>query len=420
MVPGAYTPAGGLDLEDPTSTLFQLALGVRPPWRVEKIAFDPNQRRLDIQLDFERGARFQCPECKAGDCPVHDTTEKEWRHLNFFQHEAYLHARVPRVRCDQHGVRQVEVPWAREGSGFTLLFEALAMVLMREMPVKAASRIVGEQDTRLWRVLMHYVEVARSLEDFSELSQVGVDETSHRRGHDYVSVFVDLDRSKVAFVTPTREKKVMAEFKTDLEAHGGYAAKIANFSADLWQPYRDGIREHFPNAQLTIDRYHILQLLNRAVDEVRRREQRIQPGLKQTRYIWLKKPSNLSARQREDLPYLRRRHRKTARAYELKLEFEDLWQLSAAEAPHYLDDWCARVYRTHKGLDPLKDFVDTIDAHWDDMLRWFQTRITNGVLEAINSLVQAAKRRARGYRTDRHYIAMIYMTAGKLNFGLPT
>ena len=145
---------------------------------------------------------------------------------------------------------------------------------------------------------------------------------------------------------------------------------------------------------------------------------RSQPGLKKTRSVWLKRPSNLTARQKEDLGFLRRRYRRTARAYELKLEFEDLWQLTADAAPGYLDDWCDRVYRSR--LNPLKDFVDTVDAHWDDILRWFQTRITNGVLEAINSLIQAAKRRARGYRTDKHYIAMIYMTAGKLSFGLPT
>ena len=137
------------------------------------------------------------------------------------------------------------------------------MLLMREMPVKAASRIVGEQDTRLWRVLLHYVEVAREREDFAAVSQVGVDETSHRRGHDYVSVFVDLDRAKVILATPTREKKVMAEFRTDLEAHGGKAERVINLSADLWRPYRDGIQENFPNARLTIDRYHVIQLLNR-------------------------------------------------------------------------------------------------------------------------------------------------------------
>jgi transposase len=416
---GLIISAGGAAVQDPTNSLFQLALGLEPPWQVELLEFSAERHRLDIRLGFPRGAHFPCPECGAGDCPVHDVIEKEWRHLNFFQHEAYLQARVPRIRCQQHGVRQVSVPWAREGSGFTLLFEALAMLLMREMPVKAAARLVGEQDTRLWRMLLYYVELGRSREDFSEVAQVGVDETSHRRGHDYVSVFVDLDRAKAIFATPTREKKVIAEFKADLEAHGGKAEKVANFSADLWQPYREGIQENFANARLTIDRYHILQLLNRAVDEVRRREQRSSPGLKQTRYIWLKKQSNLTARQREDLPYLRRRHRRTARAYELKLEFEDLWQLPADQATSYLEDWCNRVYRT-RGLDPIKDFVDTIDVHWDDVLRWFQTRITNGVLEAINSLVQAAKRRARGYRTDKHYIAMIYMIAGKLSFGLPT
>jgi transposase len=299
-------------VEDPTNSLFELALGLTPPWRVEKIDFDSEQHRLDLHLGFERGARFPCPECTAPDCPVHDSSDKQWRHLNFFQHEAYLHARVPRVRCDRHGVRQVAVPWAREGSGFTLLFEALAMLLMREMPVKAAARVVAEQDTRLWRVLLHYVEVAREREDLSAVSQVGVDETSHRRGHDYVSVFVDLDRAKVIFATPTREKKVMVEFKADLEAHGGEAERVLNFSADLWPPYRDGIKENFPNAALTIDRYHVIQLLNQALDEVRRREQRSQPGLKKTRYIWLKKRSELSARQQEDLSYFRRRYRKIA------------------------------------------------------------------------------------------------------------
>jgi transposase len=136
----------------------------------------------------------------------------------------------------------VAVPWAREGSGFTLLFEALATLLMREMPVKAAARIVAEHDTRLWRVLLHYVEQARAKEDFSAVRDVGVDETSHRRGHDYVSVFVDLDRAKAIFATPTREKKVVAEFRADLEAHGGGADKVANFSLDMWGPTATGSR----------------------------------------------------------------------------------------------------------------------------------------------------------------------------------
>ena len=144
--------------------LFQAALGLAHPWFVKTIDFDAAAKRLDIFLDFERGARFGCPEpdCHAAACPVHDTVEKEWRHLDFFQHEAYLHSRTPRVECDTHGVRLVKVPWARPGSGFTLLFEALAMTLLAAMPVKAAGDLVGEHDTRMWRILHHHVEEARA------------------------------------------------------------------------------------------------------------------------------------------------------------------------------------------------------------------------------------------------------------------
>jgi transposase len=132
--------------------LFQLALGLVPPWMVADAKFDADKKRLDIEIDFKAGGRFSCPECGKVDCPVHDTVKKTWRHLNFFQHQAFLHARVPRIDCPDHGVRLVTVPWARPGSGFTLLFEAFVMTLVKGMPVAAAARLVGEHDTRLWRV----------------------------------------------------------------------------------------------------------------------------------------------------------------------------------------------------------------------------------------------------------------------------
>jgi transposase len=141
--------------------LFEAALGLQDPWRLERLEFDADAHRLDLHLDFVRGARFSCPECDAQGCAVHDTTEKTWRHMDFFQHRAFLHARVPRVTCAVHGVRQVQVPWARPESGFTLLFEALLMALLSDMPVKAVADLVGEHDTRLWRVLHHYVDQAR-------------------------------------------------------------------------------------------------------------------------------------------------------------------------------------------------------------------------------------------------------------------
>jgi hypothetical protein len=119
--------------------LFQLALGLVPPWMVVDAKFDADQKRLDIEIDFKTGGRFACPKCGKADCPVHDTVKKTWRHLNFFQHEAFLHARVARIDCPDCGVRLINVPWARPGSGFTLLFEALVMALVKDMPVAAAA-----------------------------------------------------------------------------------------------------------------------------------------------------------------------------------------------------------------------------------------------------------------------------------------
>ena len=140
--------------------LFQLALGLVPPWMVADAKFDADKKRLDIEIDFKTGGRFACPDCGRADCPVHDTVKKTWRHLNFFQHQAFLHARVPRIDCPDHGARLVAVPWARPGSGFTLLFEAFVMTLVKGMPVAAAARLVGEHDTRQWRIVQHYVEKA--------------------------------------------------------------------------------------------------------------------------------------------------------------------------------------------------------------------------------------------------------------------
>jgi transposase len=140
--------------------LLQLALGIMPPWLVDAATFDAEKRRLDIEIDFATGGRFPCPECGRAGCPTHDTVKKTWRHLDFFQHQAFLNARVPRIDCSDCGVRLVNVPWARPGSCFTLLFEAMAMTLVTAMPVRAAARIVREHDTRLWRVVIHYVEAA--------------------------------------------------------------------------------------------------------------------------------------------------------------------------------------------------------------------------------------------------------------------
>lgn len=395
--------------------LFKAALGLQDPWVVVSMDFDPAGHRLDLHLDFPRGARLPCPEGDEDACAVHDTQTKTWRHLDFFQHQAYLHARVPRISCPVHGVRQVFVPWARPESGFTLLFEALLMALLTEMPVRAVADLVGEHDTRLWRVLHHYVELARSARSDKGVRRVGIDETSARRGHDYISLFVDLDHSSVLYATEGRDHEVLERFAADLIAHGGDPENITDACCDMSPAYIAGIETSLPNAEITFDRYHLAQLLSKAIDEVRRDEAPFRPELKRTRYLWLKRPGKLSDRQRADLAWLRVRGRglRTARAYSWRLAFDAFFDQPPALAEDYLDRWYRGAIRSRLG--PIKDFAYTVGEHWDGVLRWHTTRISNGVLEGINSLVQAAKRRARGYRTTRNLIVMTYLIAGKLD-----
>jgi transposase len=400
--------------------LLQLALGLAPPWKVVTCQFDAEQRRLDIHLDFPRGSRFSCPSCGQGDCPAHDTQEKSWRHLNFFQHEAHLNARVPRIRCGRCGILQVALPWARPGSGFTLLFEAFIMILAQAMPVKRIAELIGENDTRLWRVLYHYVHQAREQADYSDVRQLGVDETASKRGHNYVSLFVDLQNAKTVFVTEGKDAATVERFKADFSEHGGRPEAIEDLCCDMSPAFITGIETHFPQARLTFDKFHVLKILNGAVDAVRRQEQKERPELKHTRFIWLKNPQRLTAHQNARLQELNPKalNLKTVRAYRIRLAFQEFWLQPPQLAERFLKKWY--FWATHSRLEPIKESAYTIKRHWQGVLNWFQSNVNNGILEGINSVIQAAKARARGYRTVKNLITMIYLISGKLNFHLPT
>ena len=400
------------------TTLLQQALGLTPPWTVTSSQFDPDAKRIDIAVDFPAGSRFACPVCGAADCPAYDTEPKTWRHLNVFQHQAYLTARAPRVRCATCGIKRVHVPWARPDSGFTRLFEAMVMTMVSAMPVAAVARMVDEHDTKLWRVVHHYVDQARARMDASEVTQLAIDETAARRGHDYITLFVDLDRARVMFATECKDAATVAAFADDLAEHGGNAAAISEVCIDMSPAFIKGVGESLPAAQVTFDKFHAVKIVNDAVDQVRREEQKREALLRGTRYIWLRNPQNLSGRQQAALAALPTRHLKTARAYRMRLAFQEFYDQPAPEvAEAFLKKWY--FWATHSRLPPMIDAAHTIKRHWDGILRWFDSRIANGLIEGINSLVQAAKAKARGYRSTRNLKAMVYLLAGKLDMQLP-
>lgn len=415
-----------------TKALFQIALGLRPPWEVETIDFQPQgskaRGRLDIRLTFPRGSRFPCPTC--GDpCPAHDTHEQRWRHMDFFQHEAYLVAPVPRTSCKVHGVLTATVPWARDGSGFTLLFEAFVMLMAPEMPMRALARALGEHDTRLWRVVQAHVEEARERVDMSEVKDMVVDETSQAKGHEYVTLFVEPGREKarVLFVADGRTHQTFHDFEADFRAHGGRPAQVKDVCMDMSAAFQKGAAETLPGASITFDHFHVAKLASEAVDEVRRQERAHQPLLKDTRYTWLKNPENLTGAQFERFARLCDLNVKTVDAYHARLNLREVWrQPDAQSARRTLLEWCRwvkRLARHKKGeldlLAPMRRVAATVRENLKGILNYFRRRLTSGVIEGLNSHVQAARARARGYRNPATFKTIIYLIAGRLQYNLP-
>jgi transposase len=416
--------------------LFETALGLQPPWHVVEVSFDPpkvadGKGLLRLRLDFDPGSRFPCPECEAS-CAVHDTRVYEWRHRDFFQHEARVQARVPRAVCEKHGVRNVRVHWGRPGSGFTLLFEALILPLAKEMPMAAVARAVGEHDTRLWRLVNFHVAEARSRVDMKGVRAVVVDETSQARGHDYVTIFVEPGEkeARVLFVTPGRDHSVFSRFRQDLKAHKGAVGKIRDVCMDMSAAFRKGAELTLPRAHISYDPFHVVKLVSEAVDEVRRAEQQREDGavLKGTRYTWLKNPGDLTVKQVTRLVRLSELNLATVTAYHMRLNLREAWRAgSATAARKVLGKWCGWVKRASRPardgtpsiLDPMRKAAQTIRANMRGILNYYRRRLTSGVIEGFNSIVQAARARARGYRSSKTFQTMIYLIGGRLQFNLP-
>ena len=276
-----------------------LGLGMRPPWRLVGQRLDTGKQPHELHLDVsaERGSLFACPACGKA-CKAHDFAEVTWRHLNFFQHHCYITAKVPRTDCPEHGVLRISVPWARKGSRFTLLFEQAALLLVREMPVLAAARIMEITDQRLWRIVLHYVGQAVARLDLTRVTAIGLDETAAKRGHTYVTVFIDLDRTDkpVVFVTPGRGKDTVAKFKAFLATHGGSPGRIVEVVCDMSGTFIAAIGESFDNAAITVDWFHVVQLFTKALDEVRRAEARHSKLPKALRWAILKRADGAQAR----------------------------------------------------------------------------------------------------------------------------
>jgi transposase len=272
----------------------------------------------------------------------------------------------------------------------------MAMALIeREMPVSRVAEIMRVNPQRIWYLFDHWITRARETDDPSAITQLGIDETSTRKGHHYVTLGVDMDTRRVIHVSEGKGKQAVREIRQHLENKGVLPAQIQQASMDLSPAFIAAVSEDFPNAKITFDRFHVVKLLNEAMDTVRKAERKEHILLKGHKYTFLKNPDQLSTKQQEQLAEMTTLYPMLGQAYRLKTLFNDLWDMPDKKSAHqFLIKWCAEV--NFWKIPSFMDFGKTLVGHWYGILQFFESRLTNGLLEGINHKVQLAKRRARG------------------------
>lgn len=410
--------------------LFTSALGLVAPWEVQDVQLDTVRKRIDFEVHCGAGL-LACPACGAAAQKVHDRLRRSWRHLDFFQFEAWLHAEVPRVACAGCGkTTQLEVPWARPGSGFTAAFEALALALCRDLPVRQAARLLRCTDKQLWRRIEFHVGQARALESFAGVEVIGIDETSLRRGHHYITVVHDLLRKRLLFATEGRDHHSVVDFVADLTAHGGDPAQVRHICMDMSAAYAKGAALALPAAAISYDRFHVVALAIEAMDAVRRQElqdesQAVQVALGQAgpkarrQLMWgmRKNPAQWNSAQWECMHSLQRSGLKSARAWRLKMALREVYARARqhnndALARQDLQAWLTWARRCR--LAPMQQLAKTLKTRMEGVVRGMLDHRSNAYVESMNGLLQQAKRAARGFRTAKNFIAVAYLRMSKL------
>ena len=345
--------------------------------------------------------------------------ERTWRHLDSCAYRTYLHARIPRVQCPAHGVVQVRIPWAEPKARFTRLFERLAIDVLRECSITGATKILGLSWDEAWHLMERAVARGQARKAHRVIPQLGVDEKAISKGHRYLTLVSNLEAGTIEYVGEDRKQESLAAYYRGLLAE--QRAGIEAIAMDMWEPYVQATRAQVPEAEgkIVFDRFHLMGYLGKAVDTVRKQEhrERLAQGdetLKGTKYLWLYSREHVPASRRREFNALRRLELKVGRAWAIKEMLRELWHYRyPAAARRFWQRWY--FWATHSRLKPIREAAATLKRHLENILTYFQHRITNAVSEGLNSKIQTIKKMAYGFRNVEHFKTAIYFHCGGLD-----
>jgi transposase len=386
---------------------------------VERVELKLEEGEVHIYLNHPVGVQWACPECEAL-CNLYDhQPSRSWRHLDTCQYRTILHADPPRSDCEKHGPHVVKLPWSEQRSRFTLLFERLAIDWLRAASQSAVAKHLGLSWDEIHGIMDRAVERGLARRKAEPLAQIGVDEKAFRKGHNYLTIVNDLERSRVLYVAEERKESSLDGFwptLTDKQREG-----IEGVAMDMWEPYINSVRNHLPDAdsKIVFDKYHIASHLGNAVDLVRRQERRIlaevgDERLVGTKYLWLRNPGNFTDAAWAHFKSLRESTLKTARAWALKESAMELFDYTYEGPARRYFQWWYR-WATHSRLKPVIDVARTLKARLENILTYLKHPITNATSESLNAKIQWVKYTARGFRNKKNFKTAIYFHCGGLD-----
>lgn len=408
--------------------MFHQILLLGDEWRVSSVDYVEKESQVRIRVE-ETPALWKaqsCPRCNSKQVAGYDHgPERQWRHLNVCQLESEIVCSLPRGQCkDCQSVYTVRAPWEGRSRGLTQEFEAFALTLMREMPVKKAGEILGETDQKLWRALFAHVDAAWAALSWENVVWVGADEMNRKKGHNYLTVFVDLVAKRVLLAVEGKDSSVWERFSEQLARHNGHPKAITQIAIDMSPAYMKGVREHFGNAQIVFDKFHVVSQVVGAMEEVRRKEARqdaeAREQLQNTSWLWRKNPEAWTAGDEQRWEELKDKPLVTGLAYAMRLELQKAYSsVTMKQARERFRSWCRWVRDEAQALksgllEPMRKAAEMVERHLEGILGHWKQGLTTAFLEGLNSLFSATKRKARGYRSTMHQIAMLYFVAGKL------
>ena len=411
--------------------LYRQILGVEAPWRVASVAFDKRplhpessnplyhwEGEVTIVVEYPQGASLMCPQCRQ-QCPGYDRRARRWRHLDTCQFQTIVVCDVPRIRCEEHGVQQVEVSWAESGSRFTALFEALAIAWLKEASFSAIGRLLRLTWDQVDGIMARAVRRGLERRTKTGLRRIAVDETSFQKRHEYVTVVTNQDGHRVEYVADGRGQEAMDGFWKTMSPEE--LASVESVSMDMWQPYMNSTCKYVPDAEdkICFDKFHVASHLGAAVDRVRRAENQDlwaqgDGRLKGSKFLWLQNPDRMTEKRWNLFGTLRESTLKTARAWHLKEVAMQLWGYATK-------GWGRKAWKAWIGwalrsrLEPMRQVARMIQKHLEGILNAIVKSVTNAGAESINAKIQKLKRQACGYRNRDRFRNAIYFHCGGLD-----